>query len=564
MCGLFLSNSINCTITDIEEITQLLLHRGPDSQNTFSDSTKAIHAVHTRLAIQDTSTQANQPFFSECRRYFILYNGEVYNKQELRRNIEDLVNLRTTSDTEVLLNHILIHGMDKTLNCIQGMFAFILVDTHTKDIFAARDFLGIKPLYFTKNQKGEYSFSSEIRPLLRFRRAKVNEQAFSDFIISGLTDHNKFTFFRDIEKVIPGTYIHISQGKAEARKWIDFDIEDLSGLAVHEYDDLLRTELSKSFAEALVSDVDIALTLSSGIDSNLVRLLLEKHEVFPSLHSVGWEDSKYSELDLVRKMINPNQVVHTHKFSQSQVLEAIYASFEFYSEPYTSAFVAAWPMAYKSMKEQGITVVLDGSGADELFFGYEKYRLGSLRNFSTLALDGQSVSIYDSSSLFPRPTNLIEASELDIYSFKLPRMLRFLDMSSMIASVEVRPVFLTKKIYEIARSAPIEWHLTSMGTKLSLRRILNQISTQNLYSQRKQTFQLPQNDWMNGEWRTFVETRLESDGLTHILDLMTSAEDKKKVNEVVAKYRANQKDVNNPAVWRIFNVILWLERWFAP
>jgi len=488
----------------------------------------------------------------------IAYNGEIYNVNKLRKKLPKDVNFKTNSDTEILLLNLIEFGIEETLNLIDGMFAFVYIDFEKQETYAARDMFGIKPLYFTKNNSGGYSFASEIKVLTINNKFDLNSSLIREFIICGLIDHTNETLFNQVFRVEPGTFLKIKNDNLETKKWLKVDEQDRKFASIDEYVEELESTLNKSFIDSLISDVPINLMLSSGIDSNLIRSLYSNNGINLKLHSVSWGNQVFSEIDKLGLSKETLDNVTLHDFTAMQTMDLILDSYKIYDEPYTSAFSAVWPKVFKDIKSSYGSVVIDGNGADELFLGYKKYLKRSFQNFSNLALDGNDVSLGFESYFINNPRNLYEANALDISSLKLPRSLRFFDYSSMSAGIEARPIFLTKSIFQKTRNIPIDWMLNGGYTKYPLRKILFDHGFGNSAFQEKQIIQYPQNTWMLKEWKKIIDRKISN--LDNIMDHILDPKEKNAIRKAVNNFQNLVDLASLSIIWRVFITVLWFEK----
>ena len=556
MCGIFLETKSNLNFNELSDIALRLKHRGPDSQNTYIDGEMQLSVAFARLAIQDLSNNADQPFFSSDGQSYLLFNGEIYNKKQLQKLLPWNFKASTSSDTELLLNCILILGLKNTLNRIQGMFAFVYVDKKNQTIHIARDMFGIKPMYYAQTSDGSYKFCSEIKILKELLSLSVYPDMLREFAICGLIDHSENTMFSQVKKMIPGTILTITNEGCFVESWVEKNIDPYkfdSNLNVLTH---LEGFFKNTIEEVLVSDVPVGMTLSTGIDSNLIRVLAQESIPDIQLHVVGWGEDIYSENYELENYLGTNNLI-IHEFNSSQVYNLLLESFLIHDEPYTSPFVAVWPQVYRKIKKSGISVVLDGTGADELFFGYTKYILNSFRNYSQNALDGVNVGLNFKSYFDYLPLNVNDANRYDTFEIKLPRSLRFLDAASMSASVEVRPVYLTKALYDLSRNIPIDLMTFNRNTKYPLRWLLQAKESNFPSFAKKKSIQLPKDQWIRHDWRKEVINQVKN--IDDILDLISNREERRVLILEKNKYLENDSDANINAIWRLFNIKLWLE-----
>lgn len=555
MCGLFFSESTLLTSPQIIAVKNHLKHRGPDGEGYFEDESIGITAIHSRLAIQDIDSRSNQPFFSQDGKSFIIYNGEIFNKVELSQSLRDKVELHTTSDTEVLIEMIRIFGLDATLNRINGMFAFIYVDLHENTIVAARDQFGIKPLYFYVHPSLGMLFSSEIEALQSLTNLTLNHPILREFIYFGLVDHSDETFYEKVMRLRAGSLMERRDGKWTNRNWL-FDPIDktLPKLKYADYLDKLDYLLGDVMRSSTIADCSIALNLSSGVDSQLIYRYLAPFQSQMQLHTVSWEDSQYSESGLVKNSLRAGDLLQEHIFTARQVWELVQKSFEIQNEPYTSPFVAVWGEVYRRIHDTGVKVVLDGSGADEIFFGYSKYQSWTSQEFWRFNIDGSYNEIAFEPRIRYSPKSLLESNILDIKFLKLPRSLRFIDKASMANSVETRVPYLSRDIWVTARSVPVEWHIDSNHTKKSLRACLQKNSGSNPFASKWNT-QFPLQEWMKTSWRDPLNALFSDPNKISLLD--TWQYEPHPLTKALAQLDTNTK-TNNNFVWRMAIATLWI------
>jgi len=555
VCGLFFAESALLTNLQLQNIGESLRHRGPDGQGCVEDRNLKITALHSRLAIQDIDARSNQPFFSHNKKSFIIYNGELFNKPELAQSLKDKVQLRTTSDTEVLIEMIQLFGVDYTLNVLKGMFAFIYVDIPNNIIVAARDQFGIKPLFYYPHSSLGMLFFSEIEVISNLTELTLNHAILRDFILFGLVDHSVETFYDGVMRIPAGTLLERRNGEWRNRVWFKESLnENLKEISYSEYVEVLDSTLEREVQSSTISDCPIALNLSSGVDSQLIYRYIAPLAEKLQLHHVSWENSPHSENQLVRKSLRAGDLLHEHIFSAEQVWELVQNSFEIQNEPYTSPFVAVWSEVYRRIYSTGIKVVLDGTGADELFFGYSKYQNANQKEFWRLNIDGTKNALALTPKYSFSSESLLQANLLDIRNLKLPRSLRFIDKASMANSVEARVPYLSKEIWRIARSVGIDWHIDSSHTKKSLRECLKRNSGINAYAPKWNT-QIPLHDWMKTNWNDELVKLFRDPQKLSLLDVWQF--DPSPLSVALAEFRSNRhSDLN--LIWRMTVATFWI------
>ena len=356
---------------------ELISHRGPDATNIKPVSEHAYFGHH-RLAILDLDQASNQPFESSCGNFLLIYNGEIYNYIELRKYLESQgANFRTKSDTEVLLQGLILFGID-FVKKLEGMFSFGFIDIQKKKLICARDAFGIKPFYYEYN-KGGLVFSSEISPIKYLTgQGQVNRRVLEDFLLDGSYDHLGETFFSHIKSLGSGEYIDycLDTNQYQVHKWF---INESTSINTSNYNETVlqtREILIDSVRKHLRSDVPISLALSGGLDSSGVTGIVR--HLFPNLEiqtfSYVPDDVNISEENWIDLVASHNNLEsHKVKFHYSKGIDDIISTVKAHQEPFGSSSMVAQYKVFESVKASGIKVTMDGQGADELFCGYTGY-----------------------------------------------------------------------------------------------------------------------------------------------------------------------------------------------
>jgi asparagine synthase (glutamine-hydrolysing) len=398
MCGILgvLSNSqTNTTKNTFEESLNLLKHRGPDSNGIayFDILGTSLTLGHTRLSIIDLSNGGNQPMRSNNGRYFIIYNGEIYNYKELRKTLLNLgYNFHSDSDTEVLLASWDQWGED-CLSKLRGMFAFSILDIEKKILTCVRDAFGIKPFYYYfKNQS--FYFSSEIPALLSLipHKPNINKQIALDYLLHGWYDHSSQTFYENIQYLSPGHILTIDFNIVAKdlcntrnyfclnpilpKRWWWPPIEERTDLNFKQATECLREMFLENVRLHLRSDVKIGAALSGGLDSSALVCAIRYIEPKMPINTFSYiaRGSSVNEekwADLVNNYINA--VSHKIEVSPNDFEHDMEDMILTQGEPFGSTSIYAQYRVFKHAKKEGITVILDGQGADELLAGYHGY-----------------------------------------------------------------------------------------------------------------------------------------------------------------------------------------------
>lgn len=383
MCGFlgFVSNKDKINLLD--ESLELIKHRGPDNQATKLEKVKEFYIGlgHARLSIIDLSEEASQPFDSFDQRYSTIYNGEIYNYKELRLDLEKLgFNFTTDSDTEVLINAWAAWGLS-ALEKFIGMFSFVLLDKKENKLTLVRDAFGIKPFFYSLDNQSSLYFGSDIRSLIKLRstEAKPDLQRAYDYLVHGDYDSSESTFVEGIKHLLPGHYLEFDLNKGAATKpsaWWQPDISTTANISFDEAKEKLRNLFLESVKLHLRSDVPLGIALSGGIDSSAVVSAvryLQPDLPIQTFSYVASEKSISEEywIDILSKKMN----THSHKVyaDQQQMQQDLDDMLLKQGEPFGGTSIYAQYRVFKLAKEQGVTVTLDGQGADELLAGYSGY-----------------------------------------------------------------------------------------------------------------------------------------------------------------------------------------------
>jgi asparagine synthase (glutamine-hydrolysing) len=415
MCGIAGILAFPSSRRPVEESLLLAMrdamaHRGPDGAGLWIDGDRRIGLAHRRLSIIDLSTAAAQPMASIDGRFQIVFNGEIYNHRELRRELESLGHHRWQtdhSDTEVLLNAFAEWGI-ACLDRLRGMFAFALWDTQESTLWLARDRIGIKPLYYALDQDG-IAFASEIKALLcdRQRHREVDEEAFFHFL-SFLTAPAPQTLFRGIRKLPAAHYLRITaSGEIAERRW--WDVLDHSatvgGISDAEHADRLLAALREAVAFHKVADVPQGVFLSGGIDSSTNLALFAETGGGPvrsfAIGYAGEHQSVGDELPYARLMAERIGAEHHELLlTEQHLLDFLPDMVRLQDEPIADPVCVPVHYVAKLARDNGVTACQVGEGADELFWGYPGWRtVMNLERYNALplprALKGLGVSLLE-------------------------------------------------------------------------------------------------------------------------------------------------------------------------
>jgi asparagine synthase (glutamine-hydrolysing) len=548
-------------------------------------------------------------------RYWIVLNGEIYNYVELRDELQALGReFKSHSDTEVLLAAYQEWGKD-ALNRLVGMFAFAILDAQERRLFLARDFFGIKPLYYAFWQEG-LAFSSEIKPLLSLPgiARDVNQQRLYEYLRWSIAHYGDQTMFGEIKQVPAAHSMELAldaPSRASPTQYWNINLNQRAELSFEAAAKQLRELFIESVRMHLRSDVPVGAALSGGIDSSsivsVMRLLDPKLEI----HTFSYiaDDPTISEERWVDMLGNDMRVeVHKVRPCPKDLLGDMHALVETQEEPFGSTSMYAQWRVFQAAKETGIKVMLDGQGADELLAGYPSYigartdslvREGRWTDALQLARYGQvskmwvtllgaivrmassgvqrplryltnkhAIPSWLDSTWFKEkgiasyPTGRLKGSEIlkqalvmSLTETTLPQLLHYEDSNSMAFSIESRVPFLTPALVSFVLTLPEDYLLTSKGTtKAVFRKEMRGIVPDAILDRTdKKGFPTPEKYWLLSI-RPFVEQILTSQTATQI-NALNLKEIMNQWEQIVSGSR--QMD---SCVWRWVNLILWAER----
>lgn len=357
-------------------------HRGPNDSGYEITSVRSNNLVlgHTRLSIIDLSNAGHQPMRSQDNRYSLIFNGEIYNYKELRGELISAgYSFKSDTDTEVLLVA-WQHWKEASIKRFVGMFAFVVFDHEASTITCVRDAFGIKPFFYTF-EEGNFLFASELPAIevLKKNRVELNWQRSYDYLVHGDYDTNDQTFFKDVFHLSPGHIIRFNIGsrKLEASDpWYIPSLHERTDLSFTAAADELRERFLENIRLHLRSDVPLGAALSGGVDSSAVVCAMRYVEPDMPIHTFSYiaQGSTISE-EHWADQINQHVGAHANKVvvSPNELLHDLDDMIRIQGEPFGSTSIYAQYRVYKLARDCGVTVTLDGQGADEMLAGYSGY-----------------------------------------------------------------------------------------------------------------------------------------------------------------------------------------------
>ena len=532
MCGIAGVFGAGSELGELEAMVAAQGHRGPDANGIHVDATHtgALAALgHNRLSIIDLSDAGIQPMSDPNGRYWLAFNGEIYNYRELRAELQGFP-FRTDTDTEVILAAYERWGED-CLDRFVGMFSFLLWDGREKQLLAVRDRFGKKPLYYRHRPGGGLMIASEIRALHDAGApAEPDPVTWSTYMAYGLLEHAPRTFWRGIEPLPAGHLLRWKDGRSEIESWYDVADrvgDELDDRPVDEVQAELLDLLTDSVAMRLHADVPVGINLSGGLDSSILLGLVHRAQGPDSsvtAFTFATGDERYDELPWARQMLErTNHPWEVCVLDPDEVPELAASVHAHQSEPFGGLPTLAYAKLFARARELGIVVLLDGQGMDEQWAGYDYYRTAAGGGHAGLVQGTTSPTakadcLTDDfrglaqplSAPQPFPDPLRNTQYRDARFTKIPRGVRFNDRISMRASTELRSPFLDHRLFELAFRQPEKMKLHGEVGKWLPRRLAAQIAPEGVVEAPKRPLQTPQREWLRGPLRRWAEERIEA------------------------------------------------------
>lgn len=546
----------------VRDMIALQKHRGPDGDG-FYDS-DMVSLGHARLAIIDLTDAGRQPMSDQDMCFWITFNGEIYNYLELAHHLKQVgARFEGNSDTEVLLAAYKYWGKE-CVNHLRGMFAFAIWDNKERELFIARDRLGIKPLHYFLDGYGNLFFSSEIKALLPFiPERKFHPELARDYIAWNLLDHDDSqTMFENIKRLPPGHTLIWKAGNILVNRYWKLQVPDETSILLSQ-----PTQLFHEFRERFVdvirlhlrSDVPVGTSLSGGLDSSSIVGVVNKLLRVDGIWKEGWQHSfsacfDEAELDerpYIEEVVKTTDITPHYVFPSGEQLIADFEDWIWYQEePVSHSNPYAQYCVARLANQHGIKVLLDGQGADEQLAGYRKFILVYLR--SLVQQRNYPLAIREALSFFLSPeilrtsrfangkrylfnspdyasflwpsgiqlkrpialelgTSLTQRLYQDITSSSLPLLLRYEDRNSMAFGIEARVPFVDHELVEWLIRLPPEMLLFRGWTKYILRESLSDILPSKIrYRKTKLGFLTPENKWLSGPLQPWLIQMLKS------------------------------------------------------
>lgn len=586
----------------IKEMADLIRHRGPDSDGFYVNDNVALG--FRRLSIIDLEG-GNQPIFNEDKTKLVFMNGEIYNYQMLKEDLQVKGHKFTTnSDTEVLL-----HGYEEykeeLLPMLRGMFTFIIYDITNDEIFGARDFYGIKPLYYYLDKKS-FMFGSEIKSFLAHPNFKkeLNRSMLEDYLTFQYSVGEN-TFFKNVYKLRPGCYFKYKDNNLTIEKYYNIELEPDTTKSEEEWKEKLKELLNDSIKAHKIADVEVGSFLSSGVDSSYISTVANVDKTF----TVGWDNQKYSEIDYAKELSEIIGVKNINKKISKQEYFDNFANIQYYmDEPLADpSAIALYFVANIASKE--VKVALSGEGSDEIFGGYNIYHepysvsiyykipypirrmLGVLvypfrhhRFFNFIYRRSRKLEdryignafMFETSETkkilnyktkketykdltrpyYEKIKNYDDVSKMQYIDFNfwlIGDILLKADKMSMANSLEVRVPFLDRILIDTARKIPTKYKIKDGKTKYLFREVAREVLPKKWSDKKKLGFPVPIREWLK-----------EEDTYKLIKDKFSKSEKffkPEKIIKLLEEHKSGKKD-NSRKIWTIYSFLVWYEEYF--
>ena len=596
MCGIYLTN-IPFAEEEVKIKLESIQFRGPDF--TGIQKIDDLTFGHLRLSILDLDVRSHQPM--QFEEFTIVFNGEIYNFQDIKKELIDLgYAFNTTGDTEVLLKGYKEWG-ESIVQKLNGMFAFAIYDATRQKIFCSRDRLGVKPFYYSWKE-GKFEICSQLRPISQNK--VINEDAISMYLDCTYVP-SPYTIYDDVYKLPPGNNfeIDLTTQKFTIKEYWNLKCVTDADLSYDEAKEHLHKLLKDAVKIRLQADVPFGSFLSGGIDSALISSIAAKVSKEPiKTFSIGFEDPKFDESKIASQYAKIINSKHTETICKAEdILEMIPKLIQVYDEPFGDS--SALPsLLLNKVTKQYVTMALSGDGGDESFLGYNnfdwvakfKYLIKAPFFLRVIASKFVTENIFKSKAEpirrilnFESKNDFIPGIFVGYNSIVKKRNLKWLsfydgyknwtedlfqatadlniklwlendsnvkvDRASMAYSVEVRSPFLDYRIIEFARTLPVSYRFMPGRKKRILRDILKEYIPEEVFDQPKRGFAVPIGQWIRKELKEEFVSNLSDDFLNQVPNLNVA-----KFKKMFQDHLQEKADYSS-YIWRVFILSKWYQ-----
>ena len=595
--------------TRVELGLEKLIHRGPDNSKAVIFGKMVLG--HNRLSIIDLQERSNQPFFDISGRYAIVFNGEIYNYPELKNDLlKQGVLFSTSSDTEVLLYHLIHHG-EKGIDGLEGCFAFAFYDMQEDELLLVRDHFGIKPLLFSI-QEDEVLFASELTAFKSMLSSwEINSNALNAYFQYTYIPAPD-TILVGVHKLLPGHYLKVKGKSIDIIKYYSVRDAKKIELSYEEAVKEVKSKVESAVIKRLNADVPIGTFLSGGVDSSIVSQITADFTTSVNTFSIGFIGNDFLDESEYAKRVAEH--IGSSHFPIQLEKESVIASFQdvldSFDEPFADSSAVAMYFLSRSAKEK-VTVCLSGDGADELFGGYNKHkayqrskrpgvllkvvskiagqlpggsrsgkmtnRIRQIKKFGLLLQEKWPNSYWMLASFISkqrRDSLLLDSSpyhssidpgrnELSDFlktdqEFVLPNdMLKKVDLMSMRHALEVRAPFLDRELVDFVNGLPDDFKLKGNNGKRILRDAFRDKLPSEVFSRSKKGFEVPLYDWINSAWDTVVNKKWFEQIFIEEQALFSY----NGVKQLEVGFKKEDEEEATVTMWAFIVFQNWYERW---
>ncbi|OON93785.1 MAG: asparagine synthase (glutamine-hydrolyzing) [Candidatus Epulonipiscioides saccharophilum] len=606
MCGIcgFVDNNFLERQETLSNMMDKIIHRGPDSSGEYIDETACLG--FRRLSIIDL-VDGSQPLYNENKRYVLTFNGEIYNYKSIRAKlIEKGHQFTTHTDSEVL-----IHGYEEygtnLLSYLRGMFTFVIWDNEEKVLFGARDFFGIKPFYYYKNDD-IFVYGSEIKSILEYPKVPkiLNENTLEQYLTFQYSPPNN-TFFKGVKKLPPGHFFILKNNKLTITKYWEPVFNEKEG-ELADFVNQIDETMKGSIAAHKISDVEVGCFLSSGVDSSYVATCFNGDKTF----TVGFDYDKYNEISYAQELSKKIGIENFSKvISKDEYWDALPKIQYFMDEPLADPSCVALYFVSKLASDH-VKVVLSGEGADELFGGYNIYKepvdnaayhklpltlrlaLAKLATSIPFSFKGKNFLIRGAKTIeerfignafifseeerkellavetlarspfeFVKPfynkvankDDTTKMQYLDMHMWLVGDILLKADKMSMAHSLELRVPFLDREVMNIATKIPLKYKVTKETTKYAMRLAAKKNMPEETAKKKKLGFPVPIRVWLREDkYANIVKNEFKSENSKLFFK-------EEPLLKLIDDHFSGRKD-NSRKIWTVFTFLIWYKEYF--
>ena len=611
MCGITGILNFNGSVVDkllLRRMTDVLSYRGPDGEGFYVD--KNVGLGHRRLAIIDLSDAGKQPMCNHDGTIWITFNGEIYNFQELRRDLEGRgYRFSSSTDTEVIIHAYEEYGVD-CVGFLRGMFSFAVWDVNKKQLFLVRDRVGKKPLVYYKDND-RFVFASEIKAIIEDKTIKreVSQEALSNYLGYGYVPA-PLTIFKNIYKLLPGHCMIVdNKGNITIKQYWDLQFKE-TNFSEDYYCKKTLELLEESTKIRMFSDVPLGAFLSGGVDSSAVVAMMAKNSEQPiKTFSIGFEEQEFNELPYARIIAEKFNTDHKEFIVKPDAIKILPKLVWYYDEPFADS--SALPSYYLAqLTKKHVTVSLNGDGGDENYAGYDRIKAMNVLkiykkvpkfarkiiNYSVEKLPEKRIiksakrftnasnydiydsyysflnvfnnrekdallqtnKYYDSSKImkdeFNKCSSNILGNKILYFEIKIylpDDLLIKMDIATMANSLEARSPFLDHKILEFTATIPFNLKVKRLKQKYVLIKALKDIIPRKILNRKKQGFVVPIDSWFRNGLKNYSYDLLTSNTFKS-----RNLFDYYQVNKLLDEHQSNRDHKHK--IWSL----MWLELWF--